>query len=100
MGNTDTWRRSRSPRHHKHRVRSRDEDPGRTRQKRPRHDLTHSSMEPSLPLPFGAKALSKHDFAASQSLFEYYLEIQKGLIIGNLDEGEVRGRWKSFIGKW
>lgn len=29
-----------------------------------------------------------------------YLDIQKGLVIEDMDEHEVMGRWKSFIKKW
>lgn len=29
-----------------------------------------------------------------------YLDIQKGLVIEDMDEQEVLGRWKSFIKKW
>jgi hypothetical protein len=33
-------------------------------------------------------------------MFALYLDIQKGKVIDDLDEAEVKGRWKSFIGKW
>ena len=33
-------------------------------------------------------------------MFALYLEVQKQLDINELPEDEVRGRWKSFIGKW
>lgn len=29
-----------------------------------------------------------------------YLDIQKGIIIEDLPEEEVKGRWKSFVNKW
>ena len=29
-----------------------------------------------------------------------YLDIQKQIDIDTLDETEVKGRWKSFVGKW
>lgn len=29
-----------------------------------------------------------------------YLDIQKGILIEDLSEEEVKGRWKSFIRKW
>lgn len=52
-------------------------------------------------LPFGARKLSgRHDFAAFRPLFADYLELHKALDIASLDEVEVRGRWKSFVGKW
>jgi len=31
-------------------------------------------------------------------MFALYLDIQKGKILEDLDEVEVKGRWKSFIG--
>jgi hypothetical protein len=37
---------------------------------------------------------------AFRSLFAHYLDLQKSLDICSLDETEVRGRWKSFMGKW
>jgi hypothetical protein len=37
---------------------------------------------------------------AFRSLFAHYLDLQKSLDIRSLDETEVRGRWKSFMGKW
>ncbi|KAK4936484.1 hypothetical protein LTR10_022647 [Elasticomyces elasticus] len=33
-------------------------------------------------------------------MFALYLDIQKQIEIDDLDETEVRGRWKSFVGKW
>jgi hypothetical protein len=33
-------------------------------------------------------------------MFALYLDIQKGKILEDLEEKEVQGRWKSFIGKW
>jgi hypothetical protein len=33
-------------------------------------------------------------------MFALYLDIQKGMVLDELDEHEVRGRWKSFLGKW
>lgn len=51
-------------------------------------------------LPHGARALSRWDFAAFEPIFAYYLELQKQLRIADLDEREVRGRWKSFVGRW
>ncbi len=51
-------------------------------------------------LPYGARTLSRWDFAAFEPLFAYYLDLQKQLQLADLDEHEVRGRWKSFLGKW
>lgn len=33
-------------------------------------------------------------------MFALYLDIQKNKFLDDLDEVEVKGRWKSFIGKW
>jgi peroxin-14 len=33
-------------------------------------------------------------------MFGMYLDIQKGKILEDLSEEEVKGRWKSFVGKW
>tara|TARA_R110002060_G_scaffold44631_1_gene55982 strand:+ start:130 stop:231 length:102 start_codon:yes stop_codon:yes gene_type:complete len=33
-------------------------------------------------------------------MFATYLDIQKQKILEDMDEIEVRGRWKSFIGRW
>lgn len=41
-----------------------------------------------------------HDYAAYKPMFALYLDIQKQLVLEDLDEHEARGRWKSFIGKW
>ena len=53
-----------------------------------------------MPLPFNARSLSRHDLSAFKQLFGTYLDIQKNLDIEDLEEDEVKGRWKSFIGKW
>ncbi|KAK4242758.1 hypothetical protein C8A03DRAFT_28987 [Achaetomium macrosporum] len=51
-------------------------------------------------LPFGARQLSRSDLAAFRPLFAHYLDLQKNLDINSIDETELRGRWKSFMGKW
>lgn len=33
-------------------------------------------------------------------MFGLYLDIQKQLAIDDLDDKEVKGRWKSFFNKW
>lgn len=33
-------------------------------------------------------------------MFALYLDIQKQLVLEELPEMEVKGRWKSFVGKW
>jgi hypothetical protein len=51
-------------------------------------------------VPYNSRALTKRDYATFKPLFQSYLDIQKGKILDDLDEIEVKGRWKSFIGKW
>ena len=51
-------------------------------------------------LPFQAKLLKKGDLEAYKSMFGLYLDIQKQIVLDELDEKELRGRWKSFVGKW
>ncbi|RMJ24510.1 hypothetical protein PHISP_04609, partial [Aspergillus sp. HF37] len=51
-------------------------------------------------LPFQARELTKHDLRCYEPMFAMYLDIQKGLSIEDLPSDEVRGRWKSFVGKW
>lgn len=78
--------RSRSPHRHD------DRDSTRHRRKR--------SLQRPASLPFRGRPLSKHDHAAYKPMFALYLDIQKQLVLEDLDEHEARGRWKSFIGKW
>lgn len=51
-------------------------------------------------LPYGARHLSKDDLKGFEPLFAEYLDLQKQKDIEEMDEREVRGRWKSFVGKW
>ena len=44
--------------------------------------------------------MHKRDLEAYRPLFAEYLDIQKGRDIDELGEDEVKGRWKSFLGKW
>lgn len=78
--------RSRSPRvsHHRH------------------HSSSHKRARASRPvvLPLEASTLSKHDFDICKPMFGLYLEIQKQLVLEELSDDQVRGRWKSFVGKW
>ncbi|EEQ27845.1 hypothetical protein McanMca71_000338 [Microsporum canis] len=64
------------------------------------HRRQRSSEALPVILPFGATALSKRDLPGYKAMFGTYLDIQKGIYIDELDERELRGRWKSFIGKW
>ncbi|KAK6956820.1 hypothetical protein Daesc_002101 [Daldinia eschscholtzii] len=66
---------------------------------RHRCSSTPSTRTPN-ELPLGARALVRSDFETFKPLFAQYLEVQKRKDITALDEREVKGRWKSFIGKW
>ncbi|KAK2012226.1 hypothetical protein LZ32DRAFT_310887 [Colletotrichum eremochloae] len=52
------------------------------------------------PLPYEARQLSKSELGVFWPLLAYYLDLQKQKDIRDMDEREVRGRWKSFVGKW
>ena len=68
-----------------------------------RHHQRHRSrrtVHAPATLPFESLNISKHDFKAYEPLFGLYLDIQKQLVLDDLDEIEVKGRWKSFVGKW
>ncbi|KAF2097478.1 hypothetical protein NA57DRAFT_58062 [Rhizodiscina lignyota] len=102
MQSHDSHSRSRSPHRSRHRSRS----PGHYRSRsHDRHGRSHRrkhSPRPAEPvkLPLYAKPLSKHDFQDFKPLFALYLDVQKQLDIQDLPEREVKGRWKSFMGKW
>lgn len=51
-------------------------------------------------LPFSARPLSKGELSNFEPLLAYYLSLQKQKDIEDMDDREVRGRWKSFVGKW
>lgn len=51
-------------------------------------------------MPLGARKVKKHDFKAYKPMFALYLDVQKRLILEDLEESEIKGRWKSFVGKW
>ncbi len=76
----------------------------RRRQQSQNHDqfrlLSESPPRQLVPLPYDARALSRWDFAAFEPLFAHYLDLQKQLRLADLDEHEVRGRWRRFVGKW
>jgi hypothetical protein len=78
-------RRERSPHRHHHK-RKRSPDP--------------ASTEPPRELPFNSRQLTKRDYEAFKPMFALYLDIQKGKVLEELDETEIKGRWKSFLGKW
>ncbi|KAI3324297.1 hypothetical protein HD806DRAFT_494657 [Xylariaceae sp. AK1471] len=99
--------RSRSPARHRHRHHHRDEThPSRHHhhhhhRHRFRHVSSTSHQDSPPALPSNARPLSRSaDFDTFRPLFARYLDVQKQIDITTLDEREVRGRWKSFVGKW
>ncbi|KAL2810681.1 peroxisomal membrane anchor protein conserved region-domain-containing protein [Aspergillus granulosus] len=115
--NSASRSRSRSPtissRHNRYRQRDGNDHDRHHRRQHPRaHSHSHRSSHdrPSKPtterepssivLPFNARQLSKRDLGAFEPMFAMYLDIQKGLLLEDLGKDEVKGRWKSFIGKW
>lgn len=94
----DARPRSRSPTGHSPYKRSRSPISHR------RHHHKSSPKRSKLPmpasLPFHASSLSKHAFEEYKPMFALYLDIQKHLVLEDLPEDEVMGRWKSFYGKW
>lgn len=51
-------------------------------------------------LPFNQRELHRRHLERYTNLFADYLDLQKGHNIDDLTEDEVKGRWKSFMGKW
>ncbi|KAL1971207.1 hypothetical protein VTN77DRAFT_159 [Rasamsonia byssochlamydoides] len=86
-------------RHHHHHHRSRD-DRSRSRERRRRHSRSDTSPATAVSLPYGARQLSKRDLPLLEPMFAMYLDIQKGLVLEELSEEEVKGRWKSFVKRW
>ena len=62
------------------------------------HRQYHSPDQAILPLR--ASPIRKNDFATYKPMFALYLDIQKQLVLEDLSDTEIRGRWKSFVGKW
>ncbi|KAH0287402.1 hypothetical protein M436DRAFT_85785 [Aureobasidium namibiae CBS 147.97] len=86
-------------RYHSSRQRSR--SPDRSRRVRDHNQKRRRSRSPApIQLPLNARALVKHDLKGFKRLFALYLDIQKQIDIDELDETEIKGRWKSFLGKW
>lgn len=87
----------------KHRSRSRSPYRDELKQSRhppPAHSPQAQDKPPRRALPFGAREISRHDLNSYRPMFTLYLDIQKQIDIDSLDEKEVKGRWKSFTGKW
>ncbi|KAH7235930.1 hypothetical protein BKA59DRAFT_292816 [Fusarium tricinctum] len=77
-------------RHHHHRSSHKHRD----------HDSKSRQPEATVKLPFDARPLSKADLNAFEPLLGEYLSLQKQKDITQMDDHEVKGRWKSFVGKW
>ncbi|KAG5974619.1 hypothetical protein E4U56_004429 [Claviceps arundinis] len=104
--------RSRSPgprhRHASTTMRHRRSASPESRAQRPHHRRHRAkSREPNqeprtavVSLPFSARRLGKADLDTFEPLFAYYLDVQKQKELATMEEREVRGRWKSFAGKW
>ena len=88
----DACKDNRDPKH------SRSRSPFRQSQHAHHHRRHHSSKAATLPLD--ARHLHKHDIDSYRAVFAEYLDIQKRIDIAALSEDEVKGRWKSFLGKW
>ena len=77
----------RSHGHHRHHHHKRDSRP-------------QQASERLVELPHSTRPLNKADFDAFEPLFAYYLDLQKQKYLEDMDDREVKGRWKSFVGKW
>ncbi|KAM3065120.1 hypothetical protein ACMFMG_006120 [Clarireedia jacksonii] len=89
--------RSRSPRrHHSHSHSYRKRSP---HSKHHRSKGANDSIAPHS-LPFNSPQLTKHDYDFYKPMFALYLDMQKGIFLDELGDTEIKGRWKSFIGKW
>ncbi|KZF19770.1 hypothetical protein L228DRAFT_250855 [Xylona heveae TC161] len=91
--------RSDSPRVRRH---GRERSAGREerRHRRKEKERKHLGVAPVAALPFESRPLHKSDFKEYKPLFALYLDIQKQLFLDDLAEDEVKGRWKSFVGRW
>jgi hypothetical protein len=74
--------------------------PYRTSEHHSSHKRKRSKSPKKESLPLNARALRKDDFEDNRALFALYLDMQKQIFIEDLDEREIKGRWKSFLGKW
>ncbi|KAI9734326.1 MAG: hypothetical protein M1834_002432 [Cirrosporium novae-zelandiae] len=92
--------RSRSPLPRKHHHHHHHRHHGSTTRSKSLKPSSSRSLPEPVVLPLGAPKLSKHSFQDYKPLFALYLDVQKQLLIEDLDEREVRGRWKAFVGKW
>ncbi|KAF4595593.1 RNA helicase HEL117-like protein [Ophiocordyceps camponoti-floridani] len=75
-----------------------DHSKGSKRQHQPSSHHTEDRVE--VQLPFSARPLVKSDLEAFGSLFAYYLGVQKCKNAYEMDERELKGRWKRFVRRW
>lgn len=103
-GFRDSQRRSRSPRDQYNSRGPNNRQRSRSPQSHHHPSSSHKHKRPkqSYPvvLPLNASPLSKNDFETYKPMFGLYLDIQKQLVLEELPADAVRGRWKSFVGKW
>ncbi|KXH43652.1 hypothetical protein CSIM01_11979 [Colletotrichum simmondsii] len=91
----DSRHRHRRHHHHRrHRDGPRDTAGGSTASKEKK------AAAAAVSLPYEARQLGKSEMEVFRPLLAYYLDLQKQKDIREMDEREVRGRWKSFVGKW
>ncbi|KAK4178679.1 hypothetical protein QBC36DRAFT_385703 [Triangularia setosa] len=103
--NRDKERRHRhhhKDKHHSSRDRSRRHHHHHHRRSHSRHRSSHEHQDtpPSIPLPFNRLPLSKSSLNSHLPLFQSYLHRVKNIDLPSLSETELKGRWKSFMGKW
>ncbi|KAL7788852.1 hypothetical protein V8C43DRAFT_109270 [Trichoderma afarasin] len=86
------------------RRRDREREPRRPRSSDGHHGsssrASKQTSQVAVALPYGARQLSKDDLGAFEALFGEYPSLQKQRYIEDMDDREIRGRWKSFVGKW
>ncbi|KAL9022300.1 MAG: hypothetical protein Q9185_000542 [Variospora sp. 1 TL-2023] len=61
---------------------------------------SHQAHHAPVTLPFHAQLLRKSDLKTYKPMFGLYLDIQKQLFLEDMEDREVRGRWKRFVGRW
>ncbi|KAI5360404.1 Putative style cell-cycle inhibitor 1 [Septoria linicola] len=64
------------------------------------HSRRHERDSVPVALPLKARPLEKRDFKQYEALFARYLDVQKQINVDEISDSEVKGRWKSFLGKW
>ncbi|PHH73349.1 hypothetical protein CDD82_5527 [Ophiocordyceps australis] len=94
-GHDDSQDRRSHHHHHGHDGRN-SRGPESSHRRRRQHRREATGVE----LPFGVRQLSKKDFETFGPLFTHYLAVQKQKQVQGMDERELRGRWKSFVGRW